>query len=369
MGIIELDSGTAIHFESAKAAVIDAIKKQFYNTYGVQLTNEDIQLSSRSSERRILRGRVMLDFTVNIPTSFYPVGTSASNSSTSNVSALVRVALDAAVVSQFIAASLQSDEVAAALNVSAGPLAVTVVDVAAQEFVLKGECPKGKYAAEGMGQCTSCAPGRSSGTSSSACSNCGPGTFAATIDSISCSECPMGKYQEEIESTTCSKCSIHSLTVSPSASSEQECVCEQGYFMCTSQDPSVCKVDECNDCPFDAACNQSETLESMQVDKNFWRATNSTVTIHRCPRPGSCKGGRIVEGDRNWLCNEGYSGVRCELCDYEKGYAVHQPGNKCTMCGLNEGKQSVYTALGKLRVIFYGAISNVYLCAQVSSWA
>jgi hypothetical protein len=347
-GVIQLDSGTAQNFESAKSAVIEAIKKNFFDEYGVQLTTGDIELSSRSSERRALSGGFMLDFTIKIPTSLSPVGTSGSDSSTSkNTSAPVGVDLDAAAVSRFVAVSLQSDGVTAALNVSGNPVAATVVDVAAQETAVKGACPHGKYAAEGMGQCTSCAPGRASGTSSATCSNCGPGTFADMIDSVSCIRCPKGKYQEDDESTTCSKCRIHALTVNPGASLEQECVCEQGYFMCTSKDHSVCDAGECNACPFDAACDQAETLESMQVDKHFWRAINSTVAIHQCPRPGSCKGGRIVDGDRNLLCTEGYVGVRCELCDYENGYVVHQPGNTCSKCGPNEGKQSVYTALGK----------------------
>jgi hypothetical protein len=346
-GTIQLDnSGTTQHFESAKAAVISAIMKKFYDKYGVQLTNGDVELSSRSSERRILSGGVMLDFTIEIPASLYPVATAANNSSTSNASAPVEVALGAALVSRFVVVSLQSDGVAAALNVSARLLAATVVGVVAQEIVLNGECPMGKYAAEGMGQCTSCAPGRASETSSETCSNCGPGTFAAMTDSVSCLECPMGKYQGGVESTTCSKCRVHAFTISPGASLEQECVCEKGYFICTSKDPNVCEADECNDCPFHAVCDQAETLESLAVDKDFWRAINSTVAIHQCPRLGSCKGGRIVDGDRNWLCELGYVGVRCELCDYEKGYAVHQPGNTCSKCGPNEGRQSLYIAIG-----------------------
>jgi hypothetical protein len=37
----------------------------------------------------------------------------------------------------------------------------------------------------------------------------------------------------------------------------------------------------------------------------------------------------------------GYIGLQCMLCDEENGYALHQPGNKCTQCGENEGRNSV----------------------------
>jgi hypothetical protein len=55
-----------------------------------------------------------------------------------------------------------------------------------------------------------------------------------------------------------------------------------------------------------------------------------------------------VDGDRDAQCNDGFVGVRCELCDYENGYAIHQPGNKCSKCTPNEGRNSVYLSVASL---------------------
>jgi hypothetical protein len=55
-----------------------------------------------------------------------------------------------------------------------------------------------------------------------------------------------------------------------------------------------------------------------------------------------------VDGNRDAQCNDGFVGVRCELCDYENGYAIHQPGNKCSKCTPNEGRNSMYLSVACL---------------------
>jgi hypothetical protein len=128
-------------------------------------------------------------------------------------------------------------------------------------------------------------------------------------------------------------------------------VCEQGFFDCTSKDLGVCKEKECNECPFDAKCDQAEKLETLQTKGDFWRAINNTNVFYQCPALGACKGGRIEGGNRDSQCSEGYLGVRCEVCDYEKGYAIHQPGDKCSLCKPNEGRNSVWIAVARVQLL------------------
>jgi hypothetical protein len=287
----------------------------------------------------------------------------ANNTNASSTASLPAIALDAAAVGALVEATVQSDVVAAAMNISSSAIRVTIVGELSQGKNKKGACPAGKYVAAGMGECTSCAPGRAAPKGSSNCSNCDPGTFAAQGGSPECSRCWIGSYQEANESTVCLKCRAHSLTVTAGASLVQDCVCEQGYFDCTSKDPGVCQLNECNECPFEAACEQAEKLESLQARKDYWRAINNTNVFHQCPKIGACKGGRVTDdGNRDSQCTEGYVGVRCEICDYSKGYAIHQPGDKCSVCKLNEGRNSVYLAVaGFAGLLVLAAITKLGL--------
>ena len=67
-GTLSLDGITADTFEDAKADIIQAIKQQVYDEYGVWLNDEDIVLSaSDASSRRALASGFMLTFTVTMP--------------------------------------------------------------------------------------------------------------------------------------------------------------------------------------------------------------------------------------------------------------------------------------------------------------
>jgi hypothetical protein len=353
-GTMELDGINADNFEAAKAGIIEAIKQNFFAANGVWLDDEDIQLSG-SGRRRVLSTGFMLTFTLVMPSSLQAVALSASNttdnsstsnSSTSAINAAPAFALDAAAITNMVVESVQSDAVAAALNVSAGTFSVASFSEPTQDTTKLGECAAGKYVASGMGECTSCAPGRASSKGSLGCSDCTPGTIAAVPGSAICAECAMGLYQFAAESTVCLRCRANALTVNTGARSVQECVCKEGYFDCTSTELFVCKPDECNECPLDAKCDQAETLASLQTNKGYWRAINDTTVFHQCTKESACTGGPIVEGDRNSQCVAGYIGVRCEECDYQNGYALHQPGSKCTICGPSEGLYSAYVAAG-----------------------
>jgi hypothetical protein len=347
-GTLQLDGITTENFESAKTNILQAIKEKVFAEHGVWLDDDDIVLSGTAGGRRSLSATFTLHFTLRMPAAEDSTDANSDNFSdagSTTASAPLALALDAAAVSELVAASMQTEAVTAALNVSAGELTVAVGETTQQETIV-GACPAGKYAAGGMGECTICAPGRAAPKGSSNCSNCDSGSYAAVAGSPVCEKCWVGFFQEEEESTVCLKCRANALTVDAGANSIQGCVCTLGYFDCTTpQDSSVCKQDECNECPFEAICDQAETLESLQGKQGFWRAINTSNVFHQCPKLGACRGGRIVEGNRDQQCATGYVGVRCELCDSENGYAIHQPGDICSVCKPNEGLNSLYLSV------------------------
>jgi hypothetical protein len=364
---MQLDGITADNFEAAKAGIIDVIKQHFFSAHGVWLNDKDIQLSG-SNRRRLSSTGFTLTFTVIMSAEAEPLQSTNSSNATDNASnpstfayAPV-VALDAAEVGRLVVEAVESDAVAAALNVSPGTVSMTSFSDPTQDVTVLGECDAGKYAASGMSECTACAPGRASEKGSSGCSDCTPGSVAAVPGSAICAECPMGLYQHVAESTVCLRCRANALTANTGASSVQQCVCQKGHYDCTSGDPSVCKAEECNECPLDAKCDQAETLSSLQTNKGFWRAINDTTIFHQCPVEAACNGGSIIEG-RDSQCAAGYVGVRCEACDYENGFALHHPGRKCAKCGETEGQNTVFLATGG-----FAGLLALFVVTQLRLW-
>jgi hypothetical protein len=335
-GSLQLVGITEDGFDSIRAKIVQAIRQHFNTTNGIWLSESNIELSRPGPSvqyphqpgRRLPSTSVLIKFSLTIPNDW----TNGSNASTSDASAA-----GSSAVTQLIAASIESQ---------APILVIPVENTVKQHIYELGDCPAGKYADEGAGECTACAPGRQrlpQGTAE--CKNCAPGYFANLTGTVVCTRCPSGKYQEDVESTVCLTCRAHADTLSASASKVEQCVCDQQYFYCASNDQAVCSFDECNQCPDDATCNQSETLESLRSKGGFWRATNNTNIFYPCVRPASCKGERIVNGSRDTQCTEGYVGVKCELCDYDNNYAIHQPGAQCTKCQPGEGQDSFLVGL------------------------
>ena len=128
------------------------------------LDDDDIELSASddSQQRRNLASGFMLTFTISMPAELTSVAAddaTNSSSATTGSASSSPIAFDATDVSNLVVASVQSDVVAAALNVSTSALTVEAVGEATLALAVTGACPAGKYTEGGMGECTLCAPG------------------------------------------------------------------------------------------------------------------------------------------------------------------------------------------------------------------
>ena len=154
-------------------------QQQFFDEYGVWLSDDDIQLSG-SSRRRLLSG-FQLSYTIVIPAELDGVDTTSSAADSSST--------NAAAVTDLLVSSVRSDAVASALNVSTSDLAVSVIGAPSQETMMLGACPAGKHVPFGMSECVDCAPGKVRSFNES-----------ADIDSeaeLECQPCVVGRYAME----------------------------------------------------------------------------------------------------------------------------------------------------------------------------
>eukprot|EP00752_Nemacystus_decipiens_P012380 g10972.t1 len=68
------------------------------------------------------------------------------------------------------------------------------------------------------------------------------------------------------------------------------------------------------------------TLETLNISRGYWRATNMSDNILACYNAGACSGG--VTGSASY-CAPGYTGPYCAVC--ETGFST-SPGHTCTRC-------------------------------------
>jgi hypothetical protein len=192
-----------------------------------------------------------------------------------------------------------------------------------------------------------------------ACIPCPAGYFQPETNKETCLDCPLGKYQQNKESAFCRGCndpdamSRESTTVRPASISADECLCNAGFYNGDAGPKSGLK-DGCLVCPKGGGCEeQGAALNTMKSSKGSWRATGTTSVFHMCDPllPGICNGSPVGDFDRDSQCKPGYTGLRCEVCDYASGY-VKKMGGDCATCADNEGMLALVSIIGVLALPF-----------------
>ena len=152
----------------------------------------------------------------------------------------------------------------------------------------------------------------------SACAVCGAGNYSA--NTLSCEPCQIGEYCVGGRPVGVRCPLAHSTTNGRGARSEDDCVCQVGYYM---------HEDVCTPCPTGTKCTAvGVTVANLPLLPNWWRLPNST-RLERCFAISNCTGG----GDAQQLCGAGYEGAFCGVCSTNShGTSYHRSVGRCEPC-------------------------------------
>ena len=189
------------------------------------------------------------------------------------------------------------------------------------------------------------------------------GTFYSPM-SDACSTCPAGTYSALLGATSesqCVECPLHTTTSRAGATSFEQCVCDTGRvalpdggcgcpkgtlyshtadsclscpaFTSSSAGAWHCNVCEaeryllpgatastanCAACPEHCSCEWNTTVETLMVDRGFWRHSHFTSSVYQCAfakNQTACMGGVAS------ACAPGHTGP-CELAGIQT--AIHR---------------------------------------------
>ena len=286
-------------------------------------------------------------------------------------------------------------------------------------------CPVGTHmptaGASDISLCLPCGPGTASdreANNGTSCAPCDPGSYAEGLNNTFCSPCPERGYCSEVGAASAAMawrpCPAGTFSNKTGLSSADQCDpcrrghwCDFGYeFACNrgefNDNEGGKKPDACERCPFasdtaaagsDAAsactcltqyyaasrdargrplcrfCSRSmdcggagSTLAELKLRPGYWRLSNSSSTIYRCPSREVCDGGnatagrRLGEGGDNvsvaaprWGlvglgCREGHRGPLCSGCDDRWAMGLDGFCEPCTPATVREAWQRLRAA-------------------------
>ena len=144
-------------------------------------------------------------------------------------------------------------------------------------------CPMGGYCPRGSSvplPCPSGLYGSTTGLSAiSDCTPCPKGFWCSAGKAIAC---PLHTYNNVTgadDQGDCISCPPHAVTEFTSAHSISQCICEENYYDAEEPDQVHCKR-----CPLGALCErQGRTLSHLRLRHGFYRASNRSVDVRRCP--------------------------------------------------------------------------------------
>ena len=181
-------------------------------------------------------------------------------------------------------------------------------------------CPNGKYLSKSgtsLNDCLDCPVGKYSLEKSSECFECQIGKYNSLIGSSECKFCEEGKFTDSNNTMTCDECPENS---EPNHNYDK-CECIKGTYM-EKSNPLICTV-----CPENFICDKGATIETLILEKGYWRANKTTLHVEKCKKGYNCLGGKLNESSDE-LCNIGHTGPICDVC--MDGWAKNE--GKCFKC-------------------------------------
>ena len=203
-------------------------------------------------------------------------------------------------------------------------------------------CPKNTFSIGANSSCTACPVGGHSKPGSSACQFCGQfkeynetmgqcycvDTFVRsssdgnhctcpagmTLDGTICVLCEKAKWKGVVGAQSCTHCDISlkgSMTLNEGSTTPSSCICPAGTFDYTEKGRRCEVADEGSSQSVDGM-----TLDSLVLERGYWRSATSSLDIRQCRVEIACEGGSgtgRANGTR--YCRDGHHGPYCDVCD------------------------------------------------------
>ena len=159
-------------------------------------------------------------------------------------------------------------------------------------------CTEGTYCPSGSAAGTFCPPGTvghgNNLTSVADCSSCPAGHYCIGGAANRCARSTYNPLVAQFLQTACKQCPVNAVTNGTAAISAIECVCVAGYYNRHPANETV----ECAVCPVGSECvDEGTTLASLPLVTGYYRTSNASDDLRRCPDFGDdsgCKGGMGV---------------------------------------------------------------------------
>lgn len=240
-------------------------------------------------------------------------------------------------------------------------------------------CALGKFTDEkGQTECRECQQGRfQSEPGKSECGLCTAGTFSIGGQEV-CTNCERGTWQNQTGQSKCFECfgeSPKMTTESASATSQEECLCPEDYFL------PVGGMDVCEECPDGMICKvgsamknavEGESLADCEardtstrypcVDYGYMTRNSSVTTVWQCLSEEHCPGG----GPATCATNRDTEEIACGSCRDN----TYEDGAGCAEC--TEGSDVlpivglVVFGLVGLACLVYGVNRNMLMQSNAS---
>ncbi|GMI11479.1 hypothetical protein TrLO_g5191 [Triparma laevis f. longispina] len=220
-------------------------------------------------------------------------------------------------------------------------------------------CPAGKINPSTTGSssssvCEDCSAGTGESVTSTVCESCVAGKYGPA--GFGCHDCGRGKYSDVVAATAETQCKLclqgksSPLEGAPShceGCPERTYAPGEGYAMCVVCPPFQTAKEDQTGCTTysgyyrDDSKGQSVlvppgvsqdtpgmTLKTLDLKPGYWRTSVNSTEIIPCLNSKHCMGGPNITD----LCNEGYTGPLCAVCD--KNYAGTGSGKTltCNVC-------------------------------------
>jgi len=211
----------------------------------------------------------------------------------------------------------------------------------------------------GQTQCVVAEPGRFVNASAATESvPCPPGTFSVG-GSDRCEPCPAKTYTSKEGQASCRTCPAPMTT---RGNGSRSCdACDRDYFWnsivfatfeptdaddnceaCCTRCEDICDVDHEGDC---VRCDQpGAELETLDVERGWWRATKEALKVYRCTFDRACRGGASTKTKSQ--CFRGHVGALCGACRSRYDYDIAR--NRCARC---RGPQRMLVRAGNLALV------------------